>query len=117
MTPADHARDQLRILEELLELTPLPHALRPDVAALQQTLDQRRELIGKLDVPAPNAGDDPDLVLMAARAQQLVAEIVRRDEAINAMLREAKASVQQQLSRVGRNTGGALPVEAGSWIA
>lgn len=117
MTRAEHARDQLRVLEELLELTPLPHTLRPDVPALQQTLERRRELIDRLDMPTPDPGNDPDLVLMTARAQQMVAEIVRRDEAINAMLREAKARVQQQLNRVGSNTGGALPVEAGSWIA
>lgn len=117
MTPVEHARDQLRILEELLDLTPRPDTMRPDVVALQQALDRRKHLLGKLDAPQLDPGDDPELIALASRARQMVAEIVRRDEAINAILREAKDRIKRQLNRVGTNSGGIMPAEAGTWIA
>jgi len=55
--------------------------------------------------------------LNSRRVQIQGVETRSADEAINAVLREAKARVLQQLNRVGRNTGGAPPAEAGSWIA
>lgn len=117
MTPVEHARDQLRILQELLDLTPRTDHLKPDVGALQQALDRRKHLLAELDAPPLDPGDDPELIMLAAEAQRMVAEIVRRDEAINAILREAKDRLKQQLNRVGTNSGGVIPAEAGSWIA
>ena len=117
MTSVANARAQLRILEELLELTPCVENIRPDVAALQQALDRRKHLLAELRMPSLDPGDDPDVVLLLARAQQIVAEIMRRDQAINAMLRDTRARLKLQLSRVGNNSGGLLPAEAGSWIA
>ncbi len=117
MKPVERARDQLRILEELLALPPHPDDLKPDVAALQEALDSRRHLLAKLDTPVLAADDDPELIMLVAEAQQLVGEIVRRDEAINAVLVEAKDQVKRQLNRVGSNSGGILPAEPASWIA
>ena len=117
MTPVEHARDQLRILKELLDLTPRPDHLRPDLASLQQALDRRKHLLGELNTPLLDPGDDPELIVIVAEARQMVAEVVLRDKAINAVLREAKDQVQRQLNRVGTNNGGILPAEAGSWIA
>lgn len=117
MTPVQQARDQLRILQQVLDLTPPPEDLQPDIQQLQRLVNRRRQLLAGLTVPDLDADDDQELVVLVAEAGRMVAEIIRRDAEITALLREARDRVRRQLNRVGTNRGGLAPSEAGSWIA
>jgi len=99
MISVDQARERVRLLAELLELTPDGNdPISPD--SLRRLLDRRGRLLRQLS-PVPLPSDDPALAPLVEESHRLIRAILERDQAMTLALERARGRLARLMRQAG----------------
>ncbi len=101
MTPLQTMQERIRLLKEVLSLTP-QHVEEPvDFNALQQLVKRRQLFLDQLPLIDQETKTNPACVQLVDESNQLIKEILRRDQLLLQSLKEIQGKVRRLLQQVG----------------
>lgn len=99
------AQERIRLLQEVLDLTPELNQEQIDYNILQLALETRQQLLKNLppEIDEKALAQHPDLRLLVAQAAQLTKTIIERDQALLAEMEIVRKRLANMLRQVGSN--------------